>query len=120
LALCGSCLFSVFNILLKLWIEDYRCLSLVQGCMGLTVRNKTTLKTSGEDVKNTLKTSGEDLKNTLQTGGEDLCVFQVMTIIVTPVQLFVNLVGIEKLTFPTAEQFLWIFISGHLPNPFRV
>jgi hypothetical protein len=32
---------------------------------------KSTLRTSGEDVKTTLKTSGEDEKNTLKTSEED-------------------------------------------------
>ena len=33
---------------------------------------KTTLETSGEDVKTTLETSGEDVKTTLETSGEDV------------------------------------------------
>ena len=33
---------------------------------------KTTLQTSGEDVKTTLETSGEDVKTTLGTSGEDV------------------------------------------------
>ena len=33
---------------------------------------KTTLETSREDVKTTLETSGEDVKTTLETGGEDV------------------------------------------------
>ncbi len=32
---------------------------------------KTTLETSGEDVKTTLETSGEDAKTALETSGED-------------------------------------------------
>ena len=32
---------------------------------------KTTLGTSGKDVKTTLRTSGEDVKTTLETSGED-------------------------------------------------
>jgi hypothetical protein len=31
---------------------------------------ESTLKTSGEDVKNTLETSGEDVESTLKTSGE--------------------------------------------------
>ncbi len=33
---------------------------------------KTTLETSGEDVKTTLETSGEDVKTKLETSGEDV------------------------------------------------
>jgi hypothetical protein len=34
-------------------------------------RCKTTLETSGEDVKITLETRGEDVKTTLEASGED-------------------------------------------------
>jgi hypothetical protein len=37
-----------------------------------TWRVKTTLETSGEDVRNTLETSGEDVRTTLETSGEDV------------------------------------------------
>ncbi len=33
---------------------------------------KTSLETSGEDVKTTLETGGEDVKTTLETSGEDV------------------------------------------------
>ncbi len=42
---------------------------------------KTTLETSGEDVKTTLETSVEDVKTTLETSGENVTFLDLTSVV---------------------------------------
>ncbi len=60
--------YGVFVDVLGISCDSFNTKTLTK--IGRKPRGKTTLETSGEDVKTTLETSGEDVKTTLGTSGE--------------------------------------------------